>query len=215
MNFTSIILAGWHGTRMRQETEKFWVPKHLLPLWNNETPVGRLARQLRADSDRIICLVRPGQEELFKEHVPDVEIISSLPDWVPFLDSLNALKKKTQITSDQVLLTTGDLVFEDQVIRNAISTLHNPLCTHLFTQKWKHWHRIHVRFFCTPTKKIEQILASPPKSEKVQHIFLPLIHTYGLDFLRGRIKRTNIQLIANLNKPEDVQLAREKLQTQK
>ncbi len=57
-------------------------------------------------------------------------------------------------------------------------------------------------------------MAHPPHSEKVRNLLFPLIRAYGYDLLRARIKRKNISLIANLNRPADLEHAQQKL-TQK
>lgn len=213
MKLTSFILAGWLGSRMKEITDKSGVPKHLLPLWNGETPVSRLVRQLSSSSDRIICVVRIWQEELYRDLVSGIQVVSWWENNKNFSDMPHILRN-VQNKSDMLLFTTGDLVFDDGVMEEWLKSITNSSFTHVFTRKWECFCWLQVPLFCTPTIRMKQILTSLPENKKVRDLVGPLIFKYGTDFLYGRVKRKNIPLIANINTPLDFEIAKKILNWQ-
>ncbi len=206
---TSVIFASGKGERMREITSSFWVPKHLLPLPQGETPATRLAKQLTEFSQRIICIVEKGQKELFdakflEVEMWNVEVYEREAGWENFINDLQALQKIIWGSTWNILITTGDLVFEGESIKRQLQKM--------WAREGKidivsDWERLKVDGFKPPMRlvSIPSALISSLVHQKIspENIFsliqFALRNISMLPFVRIGFVHT----LANLNTPED------------
>ena len=113
---SGVILASGEGSRMRQLSAQLHLPKHLFPLGSSSV-VGRLIRQMQGLCSEILIITSPAQAAVFTEHL--AQISSAIPlrlqvkQTAGFRGDFAAMAAAQQ---DNLLLTMGDLVFDDRML---------------------------------------------------------------------------------------------------
>lgn len=120
-NIQTIILAGWEWNRMKSVTLELGLPKHLLPLWNGETPATRLIRQVNTFSNKIYCVINAWEKQLYEKKVdlnkfPNLEFVEKEKKWKAFVFDLQSVIDKTSEDA-KIVISTGDLIFDDSNIQ--------------------------------------------------------------------------------------------------
>lgn len=196
MGFTTVIFAAGKWSRMQKMSEEKWILKHLFPLWEKNI-TSRLIRQVQDFSERVVCIVWPGQGALFQENLRDTpaEIIENTGEW--FMPLFEILYKKTQW---DVLITTWDLVFSDTVVEKTLPQL-KAWKTQLVTDKeWGRKIWFPIRFALMRHELLWKISGSSFSPEKISSVLSLLVW----DIIDNGFPRfSTVETLANLNTPED------------
>ena len=123
MPITALILAAGEGSRLKSYCQEKGLPKHLLPLPNRETIIGRLAKSLVKDCDEIVVAIK------YEEHKPlfEQELTKYINNFTVFVKTPNnqeysEIKEASKfITNNLVVQTNGDLIFADGVIEDFLN----------------------------------------------------------------------------------------------
>jgi len=179
------------------------LPKHLLPLGNGETPLGRLEKEMIKVCSRIITLVPEDKTTLFEERKTNKnnKIVSTSGGFTQNLQTL-----AQQNIEDVILLTTGDLIFlEEEIIsfyeKNKSHSTKGKNVIGFETNKDMKKGRFDFpmrMFLLQPqiTRKIQKI--NPESKLKMAFAILSHIRT---------VQRSSAQALVNLNTIKDYQRA--------
>ncbi|HUV30383.1 MAG TPA: phosphocholine cytidylyltransferase family protein [Acidobacteriota bacterium] len=114
----AVILAAGKGSRFRSG-----VPKVLLELPDGENILSRQVRLLRAAGLSDIVVVVGYRKELIEAHVADVEFVENA-DYAT-TNTARSLLLAVEGADDDVLWANGDLVYDEEVILNAVAATGN------------------------------------------------------------------------------------------
>lgn len=122
MTTTALILSSGKGTRMRSVCEERGIPKHLLPLPNGQTIIGRLVSSL-SKCDHIVCTIENQKdynkfEEEISKYVKSYTILAKEDSNIEYSEVEQAA---SIINTDNVVQTNGDLIFADGVVEEFVS----------------------------------------------------------------------------------------------
>lgn len=203
----TVILTGGRARRMREVTAEHKLPKHLLSL-GLECATSRLVRQMRPFTARILCIVNPDEQEIFETTLPsDVSVIPkpvSIKEFTPDLETI------LQHTTNDLVITTGDLVFSDEAVSQALDRmLNDDNSLHLVTdtREIRHNHTLPIRFTKVTRDILAKICEQNVHPESLKMVFLFFIRNLLTDILKGKVGISSIDTIANLNTPADYQRA--------
>lgn len=209
--FDTIILSGWKWTRMEELSKELSLPKHLFPI-GNENITSRLVRQITPFSNKVFCIVNQGQEKLFEHNLPkEVGIIWKELNGAPFISDL---KSTITETTNDLIITTWDLVFDDSVLTQLFENTGNNLnTTQIITdiKEIKRNYNFAIRFVILPRKKLIKLCEQETNPENTASILKFLFKNLFFDILTGKFKVRSVETIANLNTPSEYFEARNSL----
>lgn len=197
---TLAVLCSGEGSRMAESTKRRGVPKHLLPLWNDENTTSRIVRQASTFVDNTLCVVAPGREDLFRTHLPGVHVIAKQPG-APFLSDLTALSQHVAGTS-RIIITTGDLVFDENEAQRAFTLLAGDTHTRIIFGRES---GLPIRLFGTSMTQLSRIVQAGTNPEKVSSVASTVLKVYLRDILFGRFRFSRLNTLWNINTEFDYQ----------
>ncbi|OFZ25020.1 MAG: hypothetical protein A2381_13180 [Bdellovibrionales bacterium RIFOXYB1_FULL_37_110] len=204
MNTTGIIMASGEGSRLRPITQKFGLPKHLLPLGNTSS-VALIIPELRKCCNQIILVCGKDEKNIFEEKIsliaPDVEIIPK--DHTGFAGDYLIAHQYSK--NEHIVLTVGDIVFKKHELPRIIHKvqMNFPKFTLVFDRR-QIISKLDFRMVAASTNKemLQMIMQINPESFKeVSYNFIRL-------FLQNKVRASLADVLFNLNTPESYDLAR-------
>ena len=186
---TLAVLCSGEGSRMAESTRQRGVPKHLLPL-RDENTTGRVIRQASAFVDNALCVVAPGRGDLFRTHLPGVHVVEKQAG-TPFLSDLAVLSQHVADTS-RIIVTTGDLVFDDDEAQRAFALLTGDTHTRIIFGRES---GLPIRLFGTSMTQLSRIVQTGTNPEKVSSVASTVLRVYLRDILFGRFRVSRMKTL--------------------
>jgi molybdopterin-guanine dinucleotide biosynthesis protein A len=196
---TLAVLCSGEGSRMAESTRQRGVPKHLLSLWD-ENMTSRIVRQAWDFVDSTLCVVAPGRGDLFRAHLPGVHVVEKQAG-APFLSDLTVLTQHVADTS-RIIVTTGDLVFDDDEARRAFALLAGDTHTRIIFGRES---GLPIRLFGTSMTQLSRIVQTGTNPEKVSSVASTVLKIYLRDILFGRFRISRMKTLWNINREADYQ----------
>lgn len=186
---TLAVLCSGDGSRMAESTRQRGVPKHLLPI-RDENTTSRIIRQSLDFVDSTLCVVAPGQGDLFRAHLPGVQVVEKQPG-APFLSDLTALCQHVADTS-RIIVTTGDLVFDDDEAQRAFTLLAGDTHTRIIFGRES---GLPIRLFGTSMTQLSRIVQAGTNPEKSSSVVSTVLKIYLRDILFGRFRVSRMKTL--------------------
>lgn len=208
---TGVILCGGEGSRMSEVTDQVGLPKHLLDIGNEQSPATRLAMQLSQHCDKLICTTRSSEAKAqFDKHFAEAGIDVTTVIREPLAEQKGDLAavEKEMWPLAQLLITNGDLVFEEDVISDFIAK-HYKLLAPSVRGREGNPEQQHGKFDVFNSRisvaNRQAILSYINNGVPAQ------ILTEVIRMVRGQVVK--VPTIGNIDTPEDLERIRKVMQT--
>lgn len=196
---TLAVLCSGEGSRMAESTRERGLPKHLLPLSNGENVTSRIIRQAGTFVNKALCVVAPGQGDLFRKHLPPgVNVVEKEPG-KPFLSDLATVSQHVA-DSSRIIVTTGDLVFDENEAQRAFALLAGDTHTRIIFGREQ---GLPIRLFGTSVHRIFWIVQAGTNPEKGSSVVSTILKIYLRDILTGRFRVSRMTTLWNINTEND------------
>ena len=161
----------------------------------------RIIRQAGAFVDSALCVVAPGQGDLFRDHLPHgVNVVEKEPG-KPFLSDLIAVSQHVA-DSSRIIVTTGDLVFDESEARRAFTLLAGDTHTRIIFGRE---HGLPIRLFGTSMHRLFRIVQADTNPEKSSSVVSTILKIYLHDIFTGRFRVSRMNTLGNINTESDYQ----------
>ncbi len=207
---TGVIFASGEGSRLAQLSQQLGVPKHLFPLGNSSI-VERIVAELSKRCQQIVCITNAEHcakfQQVFANSPYTVEVVAKEGQGFHG-DFMTAFHKAKY---DHIVLTVGDLIFDDGVLDKFVEMAQKKRSKALLTfdserlQPLAFPPLLDFRIVATsaPRDVLREIADLDPES------FWSVTARFCKFFARNRVALRFIPTLFNINTPENYLMAKE------